>query len=68
MKTRLLEFLRVNLHNQNGSKRCKMCTEAMKEILLEMKSNKEVTVSFRPDLNASNVCMGFHIEIIKIKQ
>ena len=62
MKTKLLNFLRVNLHNQNGMKNCPSCTEAMGEILTDLKNNKPVTIILKPNFNVSNVCMGFHID------
>ena len=64
MKTKLLNFLRINLFNQNGWEGCKICKKAMEEILESLENNKETRIVLRPAFNASNICMGFHIEKI----
>lgn len=67
MKTRLLNLLRWRLHNQNGSRRCKHCTETMERIIKMIALDMPIEIRLNPDVNISGICTGYHIELIDNK-
>lgn len=59
MKDRFISWFRMNINRGRGMK-CEHCDKAMEEI---MKSTEPITVTFRPDRNASNNITHYHIDL-----
>lgn len=62
MKTKFLNLLRWRLHNQNGVKRCDICKDNLRELIDSIKNDETIHIRLTPDLNASGICTGYHIE------
>ena len=63
-KTQFINYLRTRLKNQNGFNSCSICQNDMEEIISDMEQGLSIDIKLTPDYNVSNICTGYHVELI----